>query len=393
VKERIRTKESYSSSGRIFIPTSQAGGPYPYQTKAWYCRDFVEKKKDETTGLTPPSDLELVKGWFKPNFHSYELKWTYGFPTTEGSYKNLPCRNFQSIGEPPLGWVYHEGTDAALTSELLAKTNPFRYTVSVPVMILELVEAATLLKLASNNWISLIGSQHLNYMFGWKASIGDIQALTKITSSIESRIKEFNSLVMKGGLRRRVQLTKSSAQGPEVTTPIISNFLGSWDGLVNTKYTTKVWGSVRWVPNRTSPIDLSKLTAFNEAAKVVLDLRTPDASTIWEAIPFSWLLDYFLNVGDSLQALEDTDKVLPLDICIMRERTVTIDVVGIPNNSDVSPWKRTSTFTAGQHYFEVKLRKVVTVDSVGDLLSFGIMTKGQATNLIALLMSLVRFKR
>lgn len=393
MKERIRTKDAYASSGRITYPPYLAGGPYPYQTKGWYCKDYIEKKKDPITGLTPPSDLTLIKGYFKPCFHSYKLTWTYGFPTLEANYEKLPCRVFSSSGEPPLGWEYLEGTTAELTSKLLANSNPFRYEVSVPVMIAELVEAASLLKLASANWISLLGSQHLNYVFGWEATKRDIRDLTKITTSIEARIKEFNALISKGGSRRRVFLTESRAQGPEVVESIISNGFGSWDGRIKTKYETKVWGSVRWVPNRTSPIDLTKLTAFNEAALVCLDLRIPDASTIWEAIPFSWLLDYFVNIGDVLQAVEDTDKVLPRDICIMRERVVTVEVVGIPNSSDVLPWRRESAFSDGESRFEIKLRNVINVENLGDLLSYGFMTKGQATNLLALLMSLTRFKR
>jgi len=163
---------------------------------------------------------------------------------------------------------------------------------------------------------------------------------------------------------------------------------------VSSVYHSKVWGTVRWVPNRTSPIDLDKLASFNEALQIVLDLRRPDASTIWESIPFSWLVDYFLNVGDVLAAVEDTDKVLPSEVCIMRHRTVkTKSVASNLSEPGGFPWNREESMTGGDVLYDLKLRKVIFPDDLGDLLSFGFMTKAQATNLIALLLSLARFKK
>jgi hypothetical protein len=397
MKARTRTRDKQSSSGRVFYPPSLAGGPYPFQKEFWKCDDFIEKKKDELTGLTPPSSLSLRKGYFKPCFMNYRLTWINGpveYHTLEYDATNLPCRVFSGLSDPPLGWTYLEGaTTNELVAKLLAKSNPFRYDVSIPVMTLELVEAASLLKLASANFVSLIGSAELNRVFGWEATARDIKSLAKITVSIENRIKEFNDLISKGGLRRKVWLARGKGSRPEYEDSIFSNSMGEWKGKVTTWYESEVWGSVRWAPNRASPIDLTKLTAFNEALKIVLDLRSPDASTIWEGIPYSWLLDYFLNVGDTLQALEDTDKVLPYDVCIMRKRTITTKTVGIPVVSNTAPWRRENSFSDGEFIQDVKLREIPSYSHLGDLLSFGIMSKGQASNLIALLMSLARFKK
>jgi hypothetical protein len=138
---------------------------------------------------------------------------------------------------------------------------------------------------------------------------------------------------------------------------------------------------------------VSKLAAFNESCKIVLDLQRPDASSIWEAIPFTWLVDYFLNVGDALHAVENTDKVLPTDICIMKHRVVTVEYVGIvPGNTPGDLWQRNESFSAGKTTYDVKLRETANPTSASDLLSFGFMSKGQATNLIALIASLTRFR-
>jgi len=359
----------------------------------WACVDYIEKKKDDVTGLTPPSDLTLTKADNNPpRFNLYDRFLSYPPYVLSDAPCNLP--EIISASSPPGGWQSIEGDDGELVAKLLADTNPFRYTVSVPVMIAELLEAGSLLKLASNNFFSLVGSAHLNQVFGWEPMIQDLKALSKITTEIENRIKEFNALVSKGGSRRRVHLWNQKVS--TVTTAwLYSSYQGAWADTVDTTYESRVWGSVRWVPNRTSPIDLAKLTAFNEAMRIVLDLRIPDASTIWEAIPFSWLVDYFLNVGDSLQAIEDTDKVLPRDICIMRERVTTQRNRGFSDSNEGSGQLRVVrlSMTTGEVRRITKIRGVYNPTHAGDLLSFGFMSRKQSHNLIALLMSLVRFKR
>lgn len=393
MKHRYRTRESFASAGRVIYPPEQVAGPFPYQTLDWECSDYVEKKKDPVSHLTPPSDFVLKKTSITPPFLSYRLSsMVDGIRYYESS--DIPCSPPGGLipDSPPSGWESLEGTTAHLTSQLLAASNPFRYTISIPVMILELMEAGSLLKLAANNFFSLLGSAHLNLTFGWEATIRDIRTLASITTSIENRIKEFNDIVEKGGSRRRVYLTSGSEVAPETIQSIHSSGLGEWTGKVTTSYKTKVWGSVRWVPNRANPIDFEQLTRFNEAMKVVLDLRVPDASTIWEAIPFSWLVDYFTNVGSTLQAIEDTDKVLPTDVCIMREHVVTTTTIGIPKAVEDYPWRRDNSISNGEVVHHVLHRNVVVPDSLGDLLSFGFMTKRQATNLFALLLSLNRFR-
>lgn len=399
MKPRTRTKETWATAGRayegqwpqdyrVWVPVA---GPFPYMTEQWECRDFIEKKVRED-GTTPPSDLYLKKTKFEPAFYT-----TDRVSILDGKLGQMlsqaPCFVPGTSDDlPPGGWSAIEGTTEELTAKLLSRTNPFRYEVSVPVMIAELVEAASLLKLASANFLTLVGSQHLNWEFGWKPTISDIKTLSGITTAIESRIREFNSLLEHGGLRRRISLSSGSTSRDEGWVPLYSNGWTSAWSRPHTSWKSKVWGSVRWKPNRDSPIDLTTLASFNEACKIVLDLQVPDASTIWEAIPFSWLVDYFLNVGDSLQALENTDKVLPYDICIMRERTV-VTSASVYGGVEVD-WRNrwTTRNSDGKVTHTYKLRSVINPTGVGDLLSFGIMSKGQATNLLALLLSLARFR-
>lgn len=395
MKARTRTRTRTSSQGSLWRrgnpPTVY--GPWPVKTTGWECKDFIQKTKRED-GSTPPSDLSLFKQEHQPLSYDYRLvsnidDITYDIATS------LPCLTFgDGLGFiSPATWLELEGSDAQLTSKLLANTNPFRYKVSVPIMAVELLEAATLFKIALNNLFTIVGSQHLNYVFGWKQMIRDVRQLAKITTEIEHRIKEFNSLIKKGGLRRKIKLASGSKSFVSGSATVWSthglSFLGHYECTVK----TKVWGSVRWKPARGKEIELSKLSAFNEATKIVFDLKTPDYSTIWEMIPFSWLVDYFLNVGDTLQAIENTDLVLPYDICIMKHRTCVTSTIGDSRSSTDYYYRRYITSSPGRITWEHKSRKVITITGVSSLLSFGFMSEGQSANLLALLLSLARFRK
>jgi hypothetical protein len=337
-----------------------------------------------------------MKEKVKPLSYGYNLSSFDGFTYIAAS--GLPCTTFGSgkgwIG--PAEWFLAErDTTEGFAAKLLADTNPFRYEVSVPIMVFELLEASTLLNISTKTLFTLLGGQHLNYVFGWKQMLDDVKTLVKITSAIESRIKEFNSLVQHGGLRRFKKLYKGASSGPlSDPTDVWSTHGFSLKGQYKAAWSSEITGSCRWRPKRGKAIDINKLATFNQAAKIVFDIQPADLSTVWESIPFSWLIDYFLNVGDTLSALENSDLVEPYDICIMRHRKVHTSTTGWNLSTSDWPWNRSYTSSPGHVYQEFKLRTVVpTPTDYGDLLSFGIMSRSQATNLIALLISIGRLNK
>jgi hypothetical protein len=400
MRPRTRTRERSATAGTIFEglrPDRRewqvVGGSWPYVVEEWECHDFVEKTKSTLTGRTPPSDLDLRKTSITPPFLSYRFTSNWDGKLYD-RFDDLPgYAPGIALETPPGGWQALEGSTNELTAKLLAGTNPFRYEVSIPIMISEFLEAGQLLKLASNNFFSLVGSGHLNWVFGWKPLLQDLKTLASITTAVEARIREFNSLLERGGISRRKHLQSSGDSFPPSIQSVFSNSMVEIHADVSYSFKTKVWGSVRWVPDRLDTVEIEKLTQFNKALLIALDLQVPDASTLWEAVPWTWLVDYFVNVGDVLQAIEASDLVIPTEICLMRHRTVTTTSHpkggGVSNQFDLKVYSG----TAGKVVHDIKLRNVVSADDVGDLLSFGFMSKSQATNLLALLASLTRFRK
>ncbi len=331
--------------------------------------DFYEKKVRED-GSLPPSALTIqeVDNSSYGTISGKKSIWTfYNRP-----YSSSPVSSNLSI------FTDLEGTDAELVSQLLADTNPFRAEVSVPILVAELAEAASLLKIDAKNLATASGSTYLTAKFGYETLISDIRKLASITETIESRVKEFNSLVQKGGLRRSKKLSGGGTTVTAYNVPVHTAYTTSVYANRSTLYQTKVWGSVRWRPKRKELLAVEKLQLYNEAVRQVLDIEQLDGATIWESIPFSWLVDYFTTIGNTLKAIEGSDLVEPYDICIMRQRTITSTYT--PTSSPVGV-----TATKGVGIRRYKLRKTFS-SSTSELLGFGfLLSGGQALTILALL--------
>lgn len=285
--------------------------------------------------------------------------------------------------DPAGGWAAKTNwTDAQALSKLLAESNPFRATVSVPVMVVELLEAIDLVKVAVDSILHAAGSTYLNSKFGWEAMFRDVKTLTTITVQIEKRLKEFKSLQKRGGLRRKITIGNTNpAPIIEPSRGLSTDYTAAAYYHVTHLFHERVWGTVRWRPVFGSNLNetIDKLADLNYAARVVLDLdRLPDPSTLWEMIPFSWMVDYFTNFGEILTALENNAQVEPYDICIMRERTTTSTYVPISIASGLKS-------TSGVSVRVSKTRTVWdTMPSAASLLHFGLMSSNQAFTLAAL---------
>lgn len=389
-RHRSHTRTALSGSFIVTGPTPEQGGPYPYTEFDASVDDFIGKKKDEVTGLTPSSPFYSFQRKVQPPLFSYYTKYSfYPFYTKFTSVPGWMDGMTGSPGSPPGGWSAWEPSESEAVAKTLANTNPFRYTISVPVMILELVDATSLLKFAAKTFSGLLGGAYLNWRFGYMTMLQDIKTLASITKAIEARVHEFNDLVSKGGSRKRVFISARSTS-TEGRTDMMSNGYGSWGGPVKANFHTKVWGSVHWRPKRDKLLEVQALTDFNSAVQHVLDLDSPDPSTVWEAIPFSWLVDYFVNIGDSLKAVESTDLVIPSDLCIMRERSIVYTSEWDMKSSYGEPVRDYSGSKGGKVEITMKNRSLPNVGDISDLLHFGFMSKSQAYALFGLLASLRR---
>lgn len=192
---------------------------------------------------------------------------------------------------------------AAVTS--LARTNPGRAAVSLPVFVAELRDLPHAIRSAGNfirqfrKPIKQSAGEFLSWQFGWAPLFSDLRKMIQFQDTVDKRVNELQRLYSNGGLKRRIRHGNWSAHSE--TSVITESSLGT---TVATRLShdtqVEVWSTVRWRPTRLpAAIDNVHLRKLARKAIFGMSLQAEDA---WNLIPWSWLVDWFSNIGDFLEA-------------------------------------------------------------------------------------------
>lgn len=263
------------------------------------CDDYVS---DELP--YPDHALELVsrkakfpsvKGMYGP-IHTYgvfekyeDIKYDRYTPAAWASLDLCPS------GPPFVAWGYW-------MTKALANINPVKPHVDIPLFLFELREFPRMLRdlgriLQGAPGLRDIPGQHLAYQFGWAPMISDARKLLGLAVEIDNRLKRLRDAQDGQRIKRTL---RNSTVFSTTSLPL------EWDGFgvthqVETR--TKVWfvASPKLAPNWT----WKELDEEVRSARTLLgfrgDARTI-ASTIWNTIPWTWLIDYFLNIGNLIES-------------------------------------------------------------------------------------------
>jgi len=144
-------------------------------------------------------------------------------------------------------------------------------------------------------------SANLYINFGLIPVIGDIMKCLKLKAIIDGRVKEIKRLHSDKGLRRTVTVYKGSNR---VTGPstVQSNF-GFFSQETTIVTTQEVRVHCRWYPAAEFlPWDHVDDDMVKLATKAVLGLSLTQLDTYWEALPWSWLIDWMSTCGNYMRA-------------------------------------------------------------------------------------------
>jgi hypothetical protein len=218
---------------------------------------------------------------------------------------------------------FSAGNNGADAIAVLARTNPNRAEMNLPVSIFELRDLPRMVQFAGKTITKRSANSYLNWQFGWVPLINDLRKLMDFNARVDRRVREFHSLYNKGGLRRKLTLAVDNKEDHSVINTE-SNLADLITCQQNRFSTRRRWATVRWLPTSLPPVDESGERAL--ARKLVFDLQL-SKSNLWQAMPWSWLIDWFVNIGDFIEANKNTIPVSHSPVCIMEQKVTKVSWV------------------------------------------------------------------
>jgi len=246
----------------------------------------------------------------------------------------------------------------SIASTVAARTNPSVANVSIPTIIGEGVEVLALVDTAVHwtrlvrkpfkkrrfvkkraKWtladlpylvwakgaaiLRLIAEGHITWSFGVRPMIADLAALLDFHDAVQNRFLMLRRLQQQGAIRRRFLLGVDEipkfAYGNET-------YLESSPAIVKVqpylKLTRSRWATARWHidTNASLPETFSEQVWLARRLTVGIT-KFEMLKALWELTPWSWLADWFSNVGAFLDANNNTLPVHLDGLCLMQRTT------------------------------------------------------------------------
>lgn len=156
-----------------------------------------------------------------------------------------------------------------------------------------------------------IGDYYLALKFGWEALLSDVRSFVLTQMSAQKRLAQ---LLRDEGrpVRRKVKLMSDKQVISEnfIGHPVSGcqpTFVSGYYGLTTTKSSryvyTDLWASAQfryWLPS--GPRDI----AWKRRMLASIFGLNPNPATVYKAIPWSWLVDWFSSLGDCISNYWDT---------------------------------------------------------------------------------------
>lgn len=206
-------------------------------------------------------------------------------------------------------------------TEILARTNVNVAGTNLPQFVAEFGDYAGLIRSTKQLWSDVFRLAALGYVtWRWviRPFMADLRTMAQFGENVNRRITELLVLKEKGFRRQRVALANES-----VTSTGSFELIEAQDFLLQaqrvTKSTLKVWGSVQWnlAEGVKLPPTLQGIEEFSKAIEV--GFTTHNAlRTLWELTPWSWFIDWFVDISEFIDAHDGTIPMFSSNCCVMR---------------------------------------------------------------------------
>jgi len=227
---------------------------------------------------------------------------------------------------------------ASMAARLLANSNPSRAEVLLPTFVFELKDFPGMIKdagyflLGAQNRINplkQLAAKNLALQFGWLPLISDLKKLADVPNLMAKRCQEIDRLNSGSGLKRRMELASDNAASSHTT--YFSGWVQSGNIPILYQANARTWGTCKWHPAKLSSNNALRRKSPLAVSAAILGLRPDQISlNVWNALPWSWLVDYFSNFGDALAAASGRSVATPSGINIMTHISQTCTQIAAP---------------------------------------------------------------
>lgn len=375
-KLRERSREHYAtttarhqsiitSSNDSWIPSQSFSVAYPTisSISSYWIKDYANGKSRPVDGslhiihskssmpvvnFSFEGGVELRSGYLQTNLWLYEMA-TGEFPPPSLEPIGDFAFNNVHLSFPPL-----KESKGEYVTKMAARLNPSKPYVDLGVSAAELVGAPVSIfkhlgrSLAAQSRRSPLsrpglptkfedpGGTYLRLQFGIMPIIRDVQKLIELTNEVEKKLDKIRRLKEHGFLRA------SSKKFPETHTQRRSESFrdaagGLWD--ITTVKVTKRWCTLYYTADSTILPEDDKES--RKMATAITFGATLDGTTLWNAMPWSWLLDWFTNLGDLIEAKRNTIGASLTKSLVMEtiEYETTVTCIVAPPVEDFLRWR------------------------------------------------------
>lgn len=310
--------------------------------------DGVWRISDDSVGLYPlPTDLQLYEsGTYVP---VRTLSRVNGW-----QWHNCPLSYQPAIPDPRQKWPVLTALDRNnLAWEILSKTNPSVPHVSVPTAVGELKDLPGLVEGYGKGLLRACVNGYLSWRWAIKPMISDLRKLLRFQKAVNERLTWLYRLRAGETLRKRVVLSVTAIN--DSPSSVFIDTTGCWIvGTAQLRYVQKSWGTAQWklLPDSTLP-EVGSRELNRLAWELTFGITSHELlATAWELTPWSWLADWFSNVGNVIAATNNSVGCTWGDVCYMRTSQAN-RVVTYGSGSDADQLAA----LAGQEYYAATIRK------------------------------------
>lgn len=196
-----------------------------------------------------------------------------------------------------------------------AMTNPSRALVSAPTTIGELKDIPMLTRGLGRNLLRAVAKGWITWRFALKPLISDLVTLSKFTKSVQARFEYLDRLSRGELVSKTVSLgTNQFDLDPEDVVIHSEGAMITGSRQVTLKRVE--WANIKWRLMVSPPLCVK--ARYDLAERLVLGITSYELlQAAWELQPWSWLIDWFYDVGSWLQANNNTVPAIASGFCWM----------------------------------------------------------------------------